>query len=183
MIREPHDIVSKCPRDSYKQHPHHCSICSSHGHLMFSRNFFSESLSAWPALAGFHNGEKQGCWPTFSLSLYRWWNYSEDLSLAFPPPPPQNPVYSIPTLQVTITLRHASRFPGMQAVWQTHLDGLKQAAVERQDVGIWKVTVPRETAQDARERPPQRCCNLERISLLYKNNYVISLDLLELEAF
>lgn len=71
----------------------------------------------------------------------------------------------------------------MQAVWQTHLDGLKQAAVERQDVGIWKVTVPRETARDAGERPPQRCCNLERISLLYKNNYVTRLDLLELEAF
>lgn len=37
---------------------------------MFPRNFFSESLSAWPALTVFHNVEKQGYWPTFSLSLY-----------------------------------------------------------------------------------------------------------------
>lgn len=156
MIREPHDIVSKCPRDSYKQHPHHCSICSSHGHLMFSRNFFSELLSAWPALAGFHNGEKQGCWPTFSLSLYRWWNYSEDLSSAFPTP--QNPVYSIPTLQVTTTLRHASRFPGMQAVWQTHLDGLKQAAVERQDCGYLE--------GDSPKRNSSRCSRKTALTLL-----------------
>lgn len=63
------------------------------------------------------------------------------------------------------------------------LGGLRHAAAERQScvLGRWQSQEERPTMLQERRR--QLCCNLEKISLLCKNNYVISLDLLELEAF
>lgn len=148
---------------------------------MFSKNFFSKSLSAWPALTGFHNAEKQGYWPTVSLSLFD----DEITQKTF-----LQKLCPKSHVQHSNTPRDNSfdaciEALGTQTVWQMQLDGRRQAAAERQGelcvFGRWQSQ--EKQLEMPQERPLQHCCNLERISLLCNNSYVISLDLLESEAF
>lgn len=168
-------------RGSYKQHPCHRGVCSSHGRLMFSKNFFSKSLSAWPALTGFHNAEKQGYWPIFSLSLFDD-EITQKTFLQQLCPKSHVQHWNTPSNNGFEACIEAL---GTQTVWRMQLNRLTQAAAERQGelcvFGRWQSQ--EKQLEKPQERPLQHCCNLERISLLCKNSYVISLDLLESEAF
>lgn len=73
---------------------------------------------------------------------------------------------------------------GIQKVWQMQLDRHTSSNRKAELYIFWKAVVPEETTKSKGSvMLPPLCRNLKRISFLYKNNYVISMDFPELEAF